>query len=403
MNANTDMESPSSMSMWSESTRSTLRVLMLDSETTWRGGQNQLALLVRGLRDRGVDTTVAAPPGAALLQCDDVRELQKWALPMRHGLDVVAAARLARHLRQHEYDVVHCHSSHAHSIAFLAMWPARLSQGDGESKKRPRLVVSRRVSFPIARRGVRALKYRGADLYLAISSNVHDVLVHGGVAPARVALVPSGVDLEHLRQRRDAQRVRNELNIPRGSTVVGTVAALTENKAVGDLVRAARSVAEQLPELRVIIVGEGPARPDLERLIAQLGLQDRVLLTGFRPDVFDIFAMLDCFVLPSRLEGLGTSIMDAHVMGIPVVATRTGGIPDLIEDGRTGLLVPPRDPDLLGGAIVRMLRDPSLRERCVGNARVRAQRYDYRNMVHNTVDAYQRIFDDEIEEPEDAT
>jgi len=376
---------------WSERSASErpLRVLMIDSETTWRGGQNQLALLLRGLREHGVQARVAAPRNAAVLSSADMQGFESVPLRMRHGMDVVAAARLAQHLRRERYDILHCHSSHAHSTAFLATWPARL--GEGKRRDRPRLVVSRRVAFPVSRYGPAALKYRNADLFLAISSGVRDVLVDAGVNAAQVTLVPSGIDLEELRSKRDSQRVRRELGIDPATSVVGTVAALTTNKAVHDLVRAARFVTEQVEDLRVVIVGEGPARRDLEGLVARFGLQERVMLLGFRSDVLDVLSTFDCFVLPSRVEGLGTSIMDAQVLGVPVVATRTGGIPDLVEDGDSGLLVPPGAPDLLGGAIVRMLRDPGLRARCCERAQRQARRYDYRNMVQATLAAYRAL------------
>lgn len=364
---------------------------MIDSETTWRGGQNQLALLLRGLGEHRVDVRVAAPRDAAILTSSDVRELESLPLSMRHGMDLVAAGRLARHLRETRYDILHCHSSHAHSTAFLATWPQRMSKRAASKRQRPRIVVSRRVAFPVSRYLPSALKYRGADLYLAISSGVRDMLVAAGVRAAQVALVPSGVDLEALRRRRDPRRIRTQLQIEHDATVVGTVAALTANKSVHDLVRAARHVASQVDNLRVVIVGEGPARAEIERLIARSGLQERVLLTGFRTDVLDVLSVFDCFVLASRVEGLGTSIMDAQALGVPVVATRTGGVPDLVQDGRTGLLVPPGDPPLLGDAIVRMLREPGLHVRCAENARVRAQRYDYRNMVRGTLAAYRTL------------
>ncbi len=371
-----------------------LRVLMLDSESSWRGGQNQLALLLRGLREHGVFARVAAPPQSAILKSNDARGFESVPLRMRHGMDVVAATRLARHLRRETYDIVHCHSSHAHSTAFLALWPSRLVGSGNTPPERPRLVVSRRVAFPLARHGPAALKYRNADLFLAISSGVRDVLVHGGVDAERVALVPSGVDLDILRARRDRLAVRRELGLSPNATVVGTVAALTKNKAVHDLVQALRFVAEHVQDVRLLVVGEGPARAEIETLVERLGLRERVVLLGFRDDVLDMLAAFDCFCLPSRVEGLGTSIMDAQTLGVPVVATRTGGVPDLVDDGETGLLVPPGNPDLLGGALVRMLRDPGLRARCVERARQGAGRYDYRNMVRDTLSAYHALVRD---------
>jgi glycosyltransferase involved in cell wall biosynthesis len=129
-------------------------------------------------------------------------------------------------------------------------------------------------------------------------------------------------------------------------------------------------------------------RPRLEALIRQLGLENTVFLPGFRSDVLEFMALFRCFVLSSYLEGLCTSIMDAQAMEVPVVATRTGGVPDLVEDGVTGLLVPPREPERLAQAVLRMMHDAELRQGCVKRARAKSQSYDYHRMVRGTLDVY---------------
>lgn len=391
------------------------RVLMVDSERSWRGGENQLLLLMRGLcATSTAHVALAAPPGAAIARRAAELGVPCLPLSMHGGLDVLAAAiELRRHLGAGRFDIVHCHASRAHSIAFLALAPARLRRawrsrrrtrradgrrdaagdaGRGARGRLPFLVVSRRVDFPFARRGLSALKYRhGADLYLAISTGVRDVLVRCGVEPARIELVRSGIDLERHRRLRDTRALRRELGITDGTFVVGNVAALAPHKAQADFVRAARLVADALPAVRFFIVGDGAERPRLEALVRTLGLSERLLLTGFRDDALEILSLFDCFVLSSTLEGLCTSIMDAQALGVAVVATRTGGVPDLVEDGRTGLLVSPGQPAQLAAAILRLLQDAELRARCVGAARARADTYGYEHMVRGTLTAYARL------------
>ncbi|UCE01995.1 MAG: glycosyltransferase [Candidatus Latescibacterota bacterium] len=363
-----------------------MRVLMLDSESSWRGGQNQLALLMRGLESQGVEVTLAAPADAAIAAKAAESGIATRPLAIRGGMDVLAARRLAGLLDT--FDIVHCHSSHAHSIAFLATWNLL----SGRRRQRPALVVSRRVDFPFARHGASALKYRqGADLYLAISNGVRDVLVAGGVDPQRIALVPSGIDLERHRAIGDTSYVRDEFALQQCGPLIGNVAALAPHKSQVDFIRAARIVAEQVEDARFLIVGEGELRGELESMIRELGMQDRILLTGFRSDALAILASFDLFVLSSYLEGLCTSIMDAQVLGVPVVATNTGGVPDLVQHEHTGLLSPPRRPEALAAAILRLLREPGLRDRCVANARKRSPEYDFHHMVRRTAEAYRRV------------
>jgi glycosyltransferase involved in cell wall biosynthesis len=298
--------------------------------------------------------------------------------------------RLRRHIAGGRFDIVHCHSSHAHGAAWLAFALGR--RGGKSAAGRPRLVVSRRVDFPVGKNGVSALKYRrGVDMFLAISTGVRRVLVDAGVREDRIALVPSGIDLGKFAAVGDGAYLEKEFGIGGNTTVIGNVAALAPHKSQADFIRAARIVKREIAGARFFIVGEGELRKDLESLIRELGLERDVTLTGFRSDVLSLLSTFDCFVLSSYLEGLCTSVMDAQFLGVPVVATRTGGVPDLVEDGRTGLLVAPGDPEELAAGVLRMLRDEALRARCVHFAKEKARGYDHNRMVAQTLEAYRNV------------
>lgn len=364
---------------------------MVDSETTWRGGEGQLALLMQGLLHRGYDVTLASPPGSAIESRGREFGVECLPLAISGGFDLGAAWKLRGYLRRRQYDVVHTHSSHAHSVAFMAERIGRPPRGgDGT-----RLVVSRRVDFRVATNGFSALKYRrGADVYVAISHGVRKVLLECGVPAERIELVRSGIDMKKFEKVRDPEYLRTEFGLDAGTRVVGNVAALAPHKAQADFLRAAKYVSRNQEGVRFFIVGEGELRGSLERLIEELGLRDHVVLTGFRQDALEFIALFDCFVLSSRLEGLCTSIMDAHALGTPVVGTNTGGVPDLVHDGETGLLAPPGDPDALGRSIVRMLEDGDLAASCAASARERANaEYDCRHMIDGTIEVYRRVME----------
>jgi glycosyltransferase involved in cell wall biosynthesis len=252
--------------------------------------------------------------------------------------------------------------------------------------------VSRRVDFRVGARGLGGAKYRwGVDRFLAVSNGVRRVLVDCGVDGDRVDVVPDGIDLAKFDRVGDAGYLAVEFGLAPGDTVIGNVAALAPHKSQRDFVLAARLIRDEIPRARFFVVGEGELRPDLEALIRELMLEKDVVLTGFRSDVLELLSLFDCFVLSSYLEGLCTSIMDAQAMGIPVVATRTGGVPELVTEGETGLLAPPRDPALLASAVVRMIRDDALRARCIQRAAEQAKSYDYSRMVEGTLDSYRRV------------
>jgi glycosyltransferase involved in cell wall biosynthesis len=364
-----------------------IRVLMVDSETTWRGGEGQLFLLISGLIDEGFHVSLAAPPHAVIT--DRVRGLgvECLPLPISGGLDLGAAWKLRGYLRQRRYDVIHTHSSHAHSVAFMAERASRVRA----SESRPLLVVSRRVDFRVATNGLSALKYRhGADVYVAISEGVRDVLIECDIDPGRIELVRSGIDLNKFATVKDPGYLRDEFGIEPDSVVIGNVAALAPHKSQVDFLRAAAHIASRVDKVRFFVVGEGELRASLERQAQEIGVGDRVTFTGFRPDVLEFIALFDCFVLSSYLEGLCTSIMDAQYSGTPVVATRTGGIPDLVQDGVTGLLVPPRNPDALAAAVVRMVQNRNFADACVAAAKEKARGYGCEHMVAGTISVYER-------------
>ena len=363
-----------------------LRVLMVDSERSWRGGQGQVRLLMSGLVEHGVAVTLASPDDSEL-----ARRSASLAIARRTVAPGLAGIpSLRRAMAGGEFDIVHSHAARAHgAVAFARVGLPR----------RPCHVVSRRVDFAVARDPVSAWKYRhGADAYIAISEGVRRVLLAGGIPETRVCVVMSGIDLGKFDGLRPRDVVRAELGLGPNTLAVGNVAALAPHKAQSDLLHAAAVVLVARDDVRFFVVGEGALRAELEALAAGLGIGDRVVFTGFRPDALDLLRAFDLFVMSSYLEGLGTSIMDAQALGVPVVATRTGGIPELVEDGVTGLLAEPRNPEALAGAILRILGDERLRSACADAARVQSSRYDYRTMVYKTLDAY-RVLCEKVGSP----
>ena len=355
------------------------RVLMVDSERSWRGGQGQVRLLMSGLCDLGVDVTLAAPPEGELYRRAESLAVRR--LPLARGIAGILALRRA--MASGQFDVVHSHAARAHGAVASARVGLRST---------PPHVVSRRVDFEVARGAVSRWKYRrGADAYIAISEGVRRVLLAGGIPTGRVHVVMSGIDLGKFAGLKERAIARAELGLDERTLAVGNVAALAPHKAQNDLLRAAQHVLAQRTDVRFFIVGEGALRAQLESLARSLGVESRVTFTGFRTDALDLLRAFDVFAMSSYLEGLGTSIMDAQVLGVPVVATRTGGIPELVEDGVTGLLAPPRHPEAFAAALLRMLEDESLRRACAETARIRSSRYDYRTMVNKTLDVYREL------------
>lgn len=322
---------------------------------------------------------VAHPEGELYRRASEGADLV--ALAPRSEVDLSAAWKLSRLIRQWRPEIVHAHDPHAVAMAGLA-----LSFGAGSEP--PRLVASRRVDFHLQRHSFSRWKYRQVERFIAASEAIRDVLLHDGIAPDRISVVHDGIDVERI-QRLPATDIHGEYWLPRGAPVLVNVGALVGHKGQKHLVDAMRRVLETIPDAHLVIFGEGELRGALEKQIRDRGLERHVLLAGFREDVLSVVKSADLFVMSSITEGLGSTVLDAMAMGLAVVGTRAGGIPEAVVHEKTGLLVPPGHPDLLAAAMIRLLSDAPLRKRMgeAGRARV-ASRFGVDRLVEGTLAVY---------------
>ncbi len=357
--------------------------LHVDTARTWRGGQNQVLVTVLGLRALGHRTMLAAHPRGELRQ-RAAEGLDLVPLAPRTEMDLGAAWRLSRVLKQMKPDIVHAHDPHGVAMAAMA-----LSMSTQPVK--PPLVASRRVDFRMRGNTLSRWKYRQVDCFICASDAIRNMVLADGVAPERAVTVHEGVDLERIHAAPPA-KLHEEFWLPHDAPVVGNVAALVPHKGQRHLIDAAALVVRQVPDARFVIAGEGELRPALERTIKDHALEKHVVLAGFRPDVLSLHKAFDMFVMSSVTEGLGTSVLDAMACGKPVVATTAGGIPEVVVDEETGVLVPPRDHHALAHAIVRLLNDADLRRRMghAGLVRVR-RKFSAERMVQQTLKVYTRV------------
>jgi L-malate glycosyltransferase len=357
--------------------------LHIDTARTWRGGQNQVLVTVLGLRTLGHRTMLVAHPGGELRQ--RAREgLDLIPLAPKTEMDLGAAWRLSRLVKQLKPDVVHAHDPHGVAMASLG-----LSMSTEATK--PLLVASRRVDFHIRNNAMSRWKYRQVDCFICASEAIRRMLVADGVPAAKTVTVHEGIDLGRVDAAPPAN-VHEELWLPHQAPLVGNVAALAPHKGQRHLIEAAALVLRQVPDARFVICGEGELRPALERQIKDHRLEKHVLLLGFRPDVLSLHKAFEIFAMSSVSEGLGTSLLDAMASGKPIVATSVGGIPEIVVDGVTGLLVPPRDHHAMAAAIVRLLKEAALRERmgAAALALVR-KKFSAERMVQDTLRVYERL------------
>ncbi len=208
----------------------------------------------------------------------------------------------------------------------------------------------------------------------------------------KIAVIPSGIDFSVFDEIKDRNFLQREFGFADDDFLVGIVAALEDHKGHAYLFQATKIIREHSPKIKLIVVGTGSLRLELESQVHQLGIEDIVFFLGFREDVPRILASLDLFVLSSHLEGLGSSLLDAMASRLPVVATRAGGIPEIVRHGETGLLVPPKDPEALAKAIIELYHDRNLANYLAEKGREYVRRhFSAEAMADRVVDLYFKI------------
>lgn len=198
---------------------------------------------------------------------------------------------------------------------------------------------------------------RHADRVIAVSKKIVRRMKLNGIDSQKICLIENGVNLNRFIKNIASDSTRQSLGIKNGTLVIGTVGSLTKEKGHVYLLRAVPKVIENFQEAGFLFVGDGRERASLEKTVLDLGVKDSVIFAGMRKDVPEILSMLDVFVLPSLNEGLPMALLEAQAARIPTIATRIGAIPDVVENGVTGVLIPPKDPEAISKAIIRTLTD----------------------------------------------
>ncbi len=325
---------------------------------------------------------VAQPDGVLYRRASEGDDLVPLA--PRSEVDLASAWRLSKIIASYRPEVVHAHDPHAVAMASMAL-------SFGSRGTAPRLVASRRVDFHLQKHSFSRWKYRQVELFIAASAAIRAILVRDGIPASRVVVVHDGIDVERVAKVAPAD-IHQAFWFPRGAPVIVNVGALVNHKGQKFLVDAMAEVRRHVPDAQLVIFGEGDLHGPLSRQIHELGLDKHVVLAGFRDDVLALTGSADLFVMSSVTEGLGSAVLDAMALGLAVVGTRAGGIPEAVEDGVTGVLVPPGRADALADAIVRMLGDAAARRRMgeAGRQRV-AEEFGVASLVEGTLAAYRAV------------
>lgn len=345
-----------------------MRILHLDSGRHWRGGQRQVFLLAAAQRERGYEPLVVAAPNSPLAGLLKTQGIASAAVAMRADFDLIAMRRVRRLVFRWRPDLVHAHDARAHAIALGALLGSHVP-----------LIVTRRVPFiPKGR-----LKYgpRVAH-FIAISQAVADALQRGGVSADRCTVVYSGVPTPSALAPRDW---RHEAGWPADTLLCGVVGAMTAEKGVAKLQEIAEHIAPAVRDrLRLVLLGGTAIGAASFGGIA-------AYRAGFVDAIHNAMAGLDLLWHPSGAEGLGTAVIDAMALGVPPVAFATGGLAELVESGRSGLLAPPGDVMAFAHEVERLATDGELRRALADGGRMRAAQFSVERMASGASAVYDMV------------
>lgn len=355
-------------------------VFHIDTEKSWRGGQQQAAYLHSGLVARGIPSWVVCRPGFPFEAHLKDKGLPHLSIAMRNEGDFMAGWQIAKAARARNVSILHLHSAHALAIG---LWASLFN-------KKLKLIGTRRVAFPIRKNFLSRYKYTSPRMthHVAISEAIRQVMIADGIDPDRITTIHSGVDTQRLILEKPADDFRKNIGIPEDHLIVGMVAALTVEKGYPTLLESAAEVLKTHDKVTFCALGEGADREALCRQADALGLGKRFRFMGFRKDVGAFLHIFDIFVLASHMEGLGTSILDAQSVGLPVLASRVGGIPEVIEDGVSGLLAEARNSSDFAAKLSRLVDCPALRETLGTGALASVKNFSIERTVEKNIALY---------------
>ena len=353
--------------------------LLVDLEREWRGGQNQFLLLLKGLYERGHAAELLAAKGSSL-----GHRAEKAGICVhytsRHSL-LTAARKLRSLTKDGRFELVHVNEAHALSAAWLA-----------RAHRKTRLLISRRVGFPLGRGYFSRARFRAAARIIANSNWVAEQAAASGAPKEKLTVIYEGVEIPQPWSAATRQADRVRWGVTDSDHLLGCAGVLLEDKGQEWVILALAQLRGEFPNVKLLLAGEGPDRARLQKLVGELKLQNAVIFAGFVKDVESFYRATDVFVFPALFEGLGTSLLAAMAHGLPSVTYFGCALGEIVENGKSGLQVEPRNPDALAQALRKILSDKQFASTMGTEGRHRIEtKFSADRMVDETLRLYREV------------
>lgn len=351
------------------------------------GGALQVRYLIEGLYNRRVSNILICSKESSIAEHFKNSEYTEvLEVTCRGDIDIRLLWAILSAIKRKQPDLIHVHSRRGADI-----WGAIAAR----AAKIPS-VITRRVDNPESRFAAK-MKYGSFNKVVTISEGIRQVLISQGVPEHHIECVRSAIEISEYGTKCDQEWFLSEFDLPENSLIIGMVAQFIERKGHKYMVDAFKAIKEAYPNAFLIFFGQGPLEQNIKSLVQQKGLEDNVIFAGFRKDLARLLPCLDLLVHPALMEGLGVSLIQAAASGVPIVATKVGGIPEIVHHERNGLLVPPRDSKSLTEAVKHLLGDNRLRNRLGTEGRRLAQNeFSIDNMVEGNLNIYKQLLSQKV-------
>ena len=361
-----------------------MNILHISTPTTWRGGEQQLAYIIEELQKHtDVEQHVFTP-----------RSSKIEAFCQQHNIcchtyspkipAAFAVCKLLHTLKKHHIDLMHAHDGHAAGLVALA---------NLLGSKTP-AILHRRVDFPVKGNLFSSYKYNHVSVaaIICVSNTVRNILLPTLKQPKKATVVYSCIETSRFEKATNTHTLHQLFHLPEDAILIGNVAALADHKDYFTFVDTAEKALPILPpNAYFIAIGDGPLKNEIQQYIEKKNLQDRVLFTGFRTDVPNLLQELNIFLITSKTEGLGTSILDAFASKTPVIATNAGGIGEIVLHNQTGLLAPVGDSQTLANYVVQLLNNPELQQKLIEGGKQKVAEFSKTILGEKVYHIYQQV------------
>ncbi len=337
-------------------TKQPLRVLHISSALSWRGGEQQLAYLFDSLDKLGISQLILCAKDSEMETYCKEKSWNYVSQKKVSGFDIFFAKKIKSICKKMEVSLIHTHDAHAHTFAILATTLF---------KNKTPLIVSRRVDFPIQKSKSSKYKYNHQSVkkIVCVSDKIKEIIAIDIQDKSKLITVHDGISLSRFKNTHVSGKLKQLVGVT-NQIVIGNTSALADHKDYFTFIDTIEKVNENRKDCHFVIIGNGPLEDEIKKYASNKGIKNLSFL-GFRTDIPEIFGDLDLFMITSKTEGLGTSILDAFACKVPVLATAAGGIPEIVIDNKSGLLCPIKDSHCLSIKLSLIIDDNGLKKKLI--------------------------------------